>query len=331
MDPIAFRGAARRRCRPWVRAALALLFSGTAAFAQDYPAKPVRVINPYPAGGPADILGRLLNEKLQASLGQPFLTENRAGAAGNVGTTAVARSVSDGYTLVFNTDFTLGTNPVLYPNPGFDPLKDLAPIALVARIKSVLVVHPSTGVNTVQELIALARQKQLSFASGASGSPGHLAGELFKQVTGVDMLHVPYKGNAPAVIATVSGEVSMFIAAMSTMLPHIKAGKVKALLVANVNRDATLPDVPTAAEAGVPGIEMDSWFALSAPARTPREIIDRLHREVASALRMPDVRERMLAVGLEPAGQPGEEVTRLIERDLKKWGAVIKRAGIKVD
>ncbi len=308
-----------------------LILGNSGVQAQDYPTKPVRVINPYGAGGPNDFLGRLINEKLQASLGQPFITENRVGAAGNIGTAAVARSAPDGYTLVMNVDFTLGTNPVLYQNTGFDPLKDLAPISLVAKSKSVLVVHPSTGVNTVQELIALAKVKLLSFASGSNGTPGHLSGELFKQVTGIDMLHVPYKGNPPAVAATVAGEVQVFIAALSTMLPHIKSGRVKALLMANVNRDVTLPDLPTASEAGVPGIEVDSWYALSAPARTPKAIIDRLHREIAVIVRMPDIRERMLNAGLEPAGQSGEEVTRLIERDLNKWGPVIKRAGIKID
>ena len=303
----------------------------SATLAQDYPSKPVRVINPYPAGGPADFLGRLVNERLQRSLGQPFLTENRAGAAGNVGTTAVARSTPDGYTLLFGIDFTLGVNPVLYQHAGFDPLRDLAPVVLVAKSKSVLVVHPSTGVNTVQELITLAKLKPLSFASGSNGTPGHLSGELFKQVAGVDMLHVPYKGNSAAVLSVVAGETQVFIAALSTILPHIKSGRVKALVMANVSRDATLPDVPTAAEGGVPGIEADSWFAILAPARTPKPVIERLHREVATILQMPDVRERLLVAGLEPAGQSGEEVTRLIERDLKKWGPVIKRAGIKVD
>jgi tripartite-type tricarboxylate transporter receptor subunit TctC len=315
-------------------AQITLLLLGLAGIdvqAQDYPTKPVRVINPYGAGGPSDFLGRLINEKLQASLGQPFVTDNRPGAGGNIGTAAVARSAPDGYTLVINVDFTLGTNPVLYQNTGFDPLKDLAPISLVAKSKSVLVVHPSTGVNTVQELIALAKVKPLSFASGSNGTPGHLSGELFKQVTGIDMLHVPYKGNPPAVAATVAGETQVFIAALSTMLPHIKSGRVKPLLMANVSRDVTLPDLPTAAEAGVPGIEVDTWYALSAPARTPKPIIDRLHREIAAILRMPDIRERMLNAGLEPSGQAGEEVTRLIERDLKKWGPVIKRAGIKID
>ncbi len=312
-------------------AGLLLCTSCIDAHAQDYPTKPVRVINPYGPGGPSDFLSRLINEKLQANLGQPFLTENRVGAGGNVGTAAVARAAPDGYTLVMNVDFTLGTNPVLYQNTGFDPLKDLAPITLVAKSKSVLVVHPSTGVNSVQELIALAKVKPLSFASGSNGTPGHLSGELFKQVTGVDMLHVPYKGNPPAVAATVAGETQVFIAALSTMLPHIKSGRVKALLMANVNRDATLPDLPTAAEAGVPGIEVDTWYALSAPARTPKTIIDRLHREITSILRMPDIRERMLYAGLEPAGQSGEEVARLIERDLKRWAPVIKRAGIKID
>jgi tripartite-type tricarboxylate transporter receptor subunit TctC len=314
-----------------VTATVALTLLTSAALAQDYPAKPVRVINPYPVGGPTDFLGRLINEKLQGSLRQPFLTENRAGAGGNVGTAAVARSAPDGYTLVLNIDYTLGTNPVLYQNPGFDPLKDLAPICVIAKAKSVLVVHPTTGVDTVQALIALAKQKPLAFASGSNGSPGHLSGELFKQVANIDMLHVPYKGNAAAVASAVSGETQVFIAALPTMLPHIKSGRVKALLMANVSRDATLPDVPTAAEAGVPGIEVESWFALSAPASTPKRIIDLLHREVAGVLRMPDVRERILTAGLEPGGQPGAEVTRLIERDLKKWGPVIKRAGIKVD
>ncbi|MSQ71210.1 MAG: tripartite tricarboxylate transporter substrate binding protein [Betaproteobacteria bacterium] len=301
--------------------------SGAAA----YPSRPVRVINPYPAGGPADIIGRLLGERLQGNLGQPFVTDNRAGAAGNIGAMAVARAAPDGYTLLLCVDFTLGTNPVLYQKPGFDPHQDFSPVTLLAKSQSVLVVNAGVAANSVKELIALARQKPLTFASGGNGTPGHLSGELFKQVAGVDMTHVPYKGNAAAVASVVSGETQMFIAAMTTMLPQVKAGRVRALVIANENRAAALPGVPNAAEAGVSGIEVDSWFALLAPARTPQEVIDKLHREVANALRDPDLRARLEQASLEPLGLPSAEVTRLIERDLKKWGPVIARAGIKVD
>ncbi|MFM9966864.1 MAG: Bug family tripartite tricarboxylate transporter substrate binding protein [Burkholderiales bacterium] len=299
--------------------------------AANYPAKPVRVINPYAAGGPADIIGRLLGERLQASLGQAFITENRLGAAGNIGAVAVARAAPDGYTLLLCVDFTLGTNPVLYPKVGFDPLKDFAPVTLLAKSQSLLVVHSSVPANTAQELIALAKQKPLVFASGGNGTPGHLSGELFKQVTGVNMTHVPYSGNTGAVASIIAGETQMFIAAISTMVSHVKSGRVRALLIANENRATVLPAVPTAAEAGVPGIEVDTWFGLLAPARTPQDLIDKLHREVANALRTPELRERLQQTGVEPSGLPGPEVTRLIERDLKKWAPVIARAGIKVD
>ena len=317
-----------------VLATAALLLSAAAAAqtsAASYPAKPVRVINPYAAGGPADIIGRLLGERLQASLGQAFLTENRPGAAGNIGAIAVARAAPDGYTLLLCVDFTLGTNPVLYQKPGFDPHKDFAPVTLLAKSQSVLVVHASVAANTVQELIALARQKPMTFASGGNGTPGHLSGELFKHVTGVNMTHVPYSGNTGAVASILSGETQMFIAAISTMVSHIKTGRVRALLVANENKAAVVPGVPTAAEAGLPGIEVDTWFGLLAPARTPQDVIDKLHREVTNALRTPDLRERLQQSGVEPAGLPGAEVTRLIERDLKKWAPVIARAGIKID
>ena len=317
-----------------ILATLALLLSaaaGAQSGAASYPSKPVRVINPYAAGGPADIIGRLLGERLQASLGQAFFTENRPGAAGNVGAIAVARAAPDGYTLLLCVDFTLGTNPVLYQKPGFDPLKDFAPITLLAKSQSVLVVHASVAANTVQELMSLARQKPLTFASGGNGTPGHLSGELFKHVTGVNMTHVPYSGNTGAVASALSGETHMFIAAISTMVAHIKSGRVRALLVANENRATVLPGVPNAAEAGVPGIEVDTWFGLLAPTRTPQDVIDKLHREVANALRSPELRERLQQTGVEPVGLPGPEVTRLIERDLKKWAPVIVRAGIKVD
>ncbi len=317
-----------------ILATLALLLSaaaGAQSGAASYPSKPVRVINPYAAGGPADIIGRLLGERLQASLGQAFFTENRPGAAGNVGAIAVARAAPDGYTLLLCVDFTLGTNPVLYQKPGFDPLKDFAPITLLAKSQSVLVVNASVAANTVQELMSLARQKPLTFASGGNGTPGHLSGELFKHVTGVNMTHVPYSGNTGAVASALSGETHMFIAAISTMVAHIKSGRVRALLVANENRATVLPGVPNAAEAGVPGIEVDTWFGLLAPTRTPQDVIDKLHREVANALRSPELRERLQQTGVEPVGLPGPEVARLIERDLKKWAPVIVRAGIKVD
>ena len=317
-----------------ILATLALLLSaaaGAQSGAASYPSKPVRVINPYAAGGPADIIGRLLGERLQASLGQAFLTENRPGAAGNIGAIAVARAAPDGYTLLLCVDFTLGTNPVLYQKPGFDPLKDFAPITLLAKSQSVLVVNANVAANTVQELMSLARQKPLTFASGGNGTPGHLSGELFKHVTGVNMTHVPYSGNTGAVASALSGETHMFIAAISTMVAHIKSGRVRALLVANENRATVLPGVPNAAEAGVPGIEVDTWFGLLAPTRTPQDVIDKLHREVANALRSPELRERLQQTGVEPVGLPGPEVARLIERDLKNWAPVSVRAGIKVD
>jgi tripartite-type tricarboxylate transporter receptor subunit TctC len=220
---------------------------------------------------------------------------------------------------------------VLYGNTGFDPLKDFAHIMLVAVSHSVLVVHPTVAANSVTELIALSKQQRLLFGSGSNGTPGHLAGELFKQVTGAEITHVPYKGNPAAVQSVLAGETHMFIAAVPSVLQHVKSGRVRALGLANERRSRFLPDVPTLAEVGARGAEVETFFTLSAPAGTPKTIIDRLHRELERILNLTDVRERLLQNGIEPIGLGADEAVRRIERDSKKWSAIVKRGGIKVD
>jgi tripartite-type tricarboxylate transporter receptor subunit TctC len=307
--------------------------SASAADAPSWPARPVRMVIPFPAGGTTDILGRVAAQKLSESLGQQVIPDNRPGASGNIGTEQVARAAPDGYTLLTAPGSTLTIHPSLYPKLGFDPLKDFAPITILAGVPNLLVVHPSLPARNVKELIALAKSKpdQLNYASTGAGQSTHLSMELFKSMAGVKIVHVPYKGSAPAVTDLLGGHVPMMFDNMPSALPHVKAGKLRAIGVSTSKRSSTAPDVPTVAESGLPGFDVTVWFAVLAPAATPRDITDRLHRTLVKALQAGDVRERLASQGAEPVGNTPEQFTAQMKADLAKWAKVIKDANIKLD
>jgi len=311
-----------------------VLFAGMAhnAFPQAYPNKPVRIIVPFPAGGSADTLARTIGQKLTESFGQQVLIDNRPGAGGNIGTDAAAKSAPDGYTLLM-TPSSIISNPSLYSKLSYDPMKDLMPVTEVAWTPNILVVHPSVPANSVKELIALAKSKpgQLSYASGGNGATNHLAGELFKSMTGIDMVHIPYKGNPVAVLDVLNGQVGVMFDFMITSLPHVKAGKLRALAVTGAKRSPQLPDLPTVAEAGVPGFEAGTWFAVLAPAGTPAAIVKQLNNEIVKILNLPDVKERLYQLGAEPRSGTPEQLATLMKQDMAKWAKVIKDANIHID
>jgi tripartite-type tricarboxylate transporter receptor subunit TctC len=302
------------------------------AAAQVYPSKPVRMIVPWAPGGTTDILGRVLAQKMGEKWGQPVVVENRGGAAGNIGTEAAARSPADGYTILLGTMSSHAMNPALYQKMTFDPVKDLAPVSLVANVATVLVVPPSLPVNNVNELIALARQKpgQLNFASGGIASFNQLCAELLKMMAKVDIVHVPYKGGGPAVADLVGGKVEMLFTGAPVTMPHIKAGKLKVLAVTDSQRSAALPDTPTMGEA-LPGYEFNNWYGLMAPAGTPRPVVDLLNAEVHRILALPDVKERFSGLGADPLPSTPERFGAVMRADAEKWGKVIRDAGVRAE
>jgi tripartite-type tricarboxylate transporter receptor subunit TctC len=320
-----------------LRASVAtLLLAGTlatGAWAQTWPTKPVRIIIPFPAGGTTDILARVAAQKLTESLGQQVVPDNRPGAAGNIGTELVAKAPPDGYTLLTAPGSTLTIHPSLYAKLGFDPLKDFAPVTILAAVPNLLVVHPSLPARNVKELIALAKAKpgQLNYASTGAGQSTHLSMELFKTMGGVKITHVPYKGSAPAVTDLLGGHVSLMFDNMPSALPHVKAGKLRALAVSSLKRSPTAPEIPSVAESGLPGFEVSVWFAVLAPAATPKPILDRLNQVLVKALQAPDVRERLASQGAEPIGNTPEQFTQQMKRDLAKWAKVVKDADIRLD
>ena len=298
-----------------------------------WPTKPVRMIIPFPPGGTTDILGRVAAQKLSEALGQQVLPDNRPGAAGNIGTELVAKAPADGYTLLTAPGSTLTIHPSLYAKLGFDPLRDFAPVTLLAAVPNLLVVHPSLPARTVKELIALAKANpgQLNYASTGAGQSTHLSMELFKTLAAVKITHVPYKGSAPAVTDLLGGHVSLMFDNMPSALPHVKAGKLRALAVSTARRSPVAAETPTVAESGLPGFEVSVWFAVLAPANTPREITERLNRVLVKALQSAEVRERLAAQGAEAIGNTPEEFTAQMKRDLTKWAKVAKDADIKLD
>ena len=304
-----------------------------AARAQSWPAKPIRFIVSFPPGGSADIIARALAQKLSepGSLGQQVLVDNRAGAGGNIGVDLAAKSAPDGYTIVLGAAGAIVINQSLMGGLPYDPQKDLAPISLLATIPIVLAVHPSTPANSVRELIALARSKPLAFASAGNGTAMHLSGELFKLKAGLDLQHVPYKGSGPAVTDLMGGQVPVAFVDLSSALPHIRSGRVRALAVAGGKRTITAPEIPTIAESGVPGYDAVGWFGLFAPAGTPRDIINRLNAEVRRIMQLPDVRERALSSGAEPAADTPEEFAAYIRTEIPKWAEVVKVSGAKAN
>ena len=302
------------------------------ASAQNYPAKPIRIIVPFAPGGPADLLARTLGQKMQESWGQVVLADNKPGAGGILGMDLLAKAAPDGYTLVLAPTGNLTVNPHLGTLP-YDVFRDLSPVTQLATVENVLVVHPGIAANSVQELVALARAKpgSLSFASPGAGSQAHVAGEFLKGLTGTDMVHIAYKGTGPALNDLLGGQVSMMFSQMSSALPHIRAGKLRALGVASLRRSALLPSLPTVAEQNLPGFEAVSWYALMAPAGTPAEVIAKLQAESARILRLPDVREKLAALGAEAVGNRPEELAAIIRAESVRWQKVVREANIKAE
>jgi len=313
---------------------LAGLFSALPVLAQTYPAKPVRLITPFPPGGGTDVVARIVGAKLAELLGQPVVTENKAGAGGSLGTELAARAAPDGYTLVLGSTATHAVNPSLYSNVGYDPVADFIAVSSVATTPLLLVVNPQVPATTVPELIALAKAKAasapLNFASAGSGSAQHLGGELFKTMTGTAITHIPYKGAGPAMSDLLGGHVAMAFDTMPSALPQVRADKLRALGISSLKRHPALPDVPTIAES-VPGYEYISWYGIFAPKGTPSVVVDRLNAEIKRALASKDVQDKFKAAGIDPEWSSTVEFTALVAREVPKWRKVIQQAGVKVD
>ena len=303
------------------------------SLAQQYPAKPVRMVVPFPAGGPTDIVGRTIGQKLNDTLGQPVIIDNRAGAGGVIGTEHVAKSPPDGYTLLLGSISGLAVAMSLYPNRGYDSLRDFAPVTQAVTVTNILVVHPSLPVKNVRDLLALARAKPgaLNYASSGSGTVTHLAGELFKTLGRVNIVHVPFKGGAPALTALMSGEVQMSYENSLIVVPHIKAGKLHALAVTGVQRSKLMPELPTIAEGGLPGYAASGWYGFVVPAAVSKEIVGRLNADIARILRMPDVVERLSGQGAEPVGGTAEQFGAFIRSEIEKWTGLVKTVNMKAD
>ncbi len=295
------------------------------------PSRPIRFIAPFPPGGATDTLCRLLAQKLSDSLGQPVTVDNRPGASGNIGHELAMKTAPDGYTLLLTNSSTLTTNPHLFKRLPFDPLADFMPISLVATAGQVLVVHPSVPASSVAELITLARARpgQLNFGSGGKGIQSHISGEMFRSMTGVNIVHVPYKGTVQAVADLVAGQVQLVFADMVPAMPHIRSGRLKPLAVTIEQRSPALPDVPTMIEAGVPGYNATIWWAVALPKGASAELIQRLNGELGRIIALPDVQERYASLGMTPARSTPQQVTELIRSDTQKFGPILKAAGVE--
>ena len=311
--------------------ALASLLIGAAALAA-YPDKPITLVVPWAAGGSTDILARAIGEQLSRSMGQPVIVENRAGASGNIGSLLVAKARPDGYTLLIGSMSTHAMNPALIPNMPFKGADDFTPIALVANVINTLVINPSVPARTVPELIAYARANpgKLAYASAGGGSTNHLSAEMFKKAAGIEMLHVPYKGGAPAVLDTVGNQTQVLFSAGTQTLPHVKSGKLRLIAVTEPKRSALLPDVPTVGET-LPGYEMSVWYAAFGPAGMPRELVSKLNAEINKALTVPEVRSRMEAMGVDVISSTPEQLAETLKRDTLRYTRVIHELGIKLD
>jgi tripartite-type tricarboxylate transporter receptor subunit TctC len=297
-----------------------------------YPSKPVTVVVPYAVGGTTDIVARLVTTQIGNGLGQPMVVDNRAGGGGNIGWGAVARSAPDGYTLL-TTEMSFTIAPALGVKQPFDPRKDFTHIITAAAAPHVLVVNPAVPAKTVQEFIAhvKANPGKLFYGSGGNGTNTHLGGELFKSAAGIDLVHVPYKGAGQVLQDLMGGQVHALVTSLPTALPHIKSGKLRALMVTSEKRSALLPDVPSAKEAGLPTVVMDFWVGFSAPAGTPQPVVDKLNRTIADALNSADGRKRLAEQGLEPVPNSPAQASQLVAAEMQRWGAVVKAAGIKAD
>jgi tripartite-type tricarboxylate transporter receptor subunit TctC len=324
-------------CRCWrlahVVAAVALGAATLATSAEAaYPDKPVKIVVGFAAGGTTDVIARLLAQKLAASMGQQFIIENKSGAGSNLGALQVAREKPDGYTL-YASSVANTINMSLYPSPGYDFGGGMSAVAMFAKVPNLLVVNAALPIKTVQDVIAYAKANpgKMSFASSGSGSSIHLSGELFKQMAQVDMLHVPYRGSAPAITDLLGGQVDSMFDNMPSALPHIKGGKVRAIAVTSAKRSPTAPEIPTIAESGVPGYDVQSWFGLNGPAKLPPAIVDKLNAEVKKALEAKDVQERLAELGAVPTPMMPAEYAGFIQAEIKKWAPVVKASGAKPD
>jgi tripartite-type tricarboxylate transporter receptor subunit TctC len=316
-----------------VVAGLALCAFAGLTSAQAWPSKPIKYIVPFAPGGTTDILGRTIADKLSVALGQPVVIENKPGAGGGVGAEFTAKQPADGYTIMGGTISTHAINASLYKSLGYDPIRDFAPITLIARVPNMLVVNTGLPAKDVKELIALlkANPGKYSFASSGNGTSQHLSGELFKTMTGVDMQHIPYKGSPPALADVVGGNVAMTFDNITTAWPLAKGGKLRAIAVTTAQRSSVAPDVPTLAEAGLAGYEVGSWQGVFAPAGTPPEIVRRLNTEIVKIINLPEVREKLVALGAEPAPNSPEAFGALVKSEVAKWAEVVKKSGAKVD
>ena len=311
----------------------ALLAAAIPAAAQQYPSRPVRFVVPFSPGGSTDTLARTLGVKLADALGQQVVVDNRPGGNGNIGMEIVARSPPDGHTIVLGYIANLAIAPSLYGKLPFDPVKDYAPVTQIASSPNVLTAHPSVPAKTLRELIALAKAKpgQVSFASTGVASVGHLTGELLNNLAGVRITHVPYKGSGQAITDLLGGHVQVMYSGFSSTMPHIKSGKLRALAVTGARRSDALPEVPTIAEQGFPGVEATAWYGVLAPARTPRPVVTRLHGEIVKALKLPDVKERLGNLGFELVGGTPDAFGAYIRSEIRKWEKVVKASGAKPD
>jgi tripartite-type tricarboxylate transporter receptor subunit TctC len=302
----------------------------TALAQPNFPAKPIRLIVPFPAGAASDVVGRMLGQKMSELLGEQVIADNRAGAGGNLGIGLTAKAPPDGYTILIATA-SIAVSPAIYANLGFDPVKDLAPVARLSSTPNVLLVHPSVPAKTLREFINLARAApgKLNFGSGGSGTTNHLANELLKHLEKINIVHVPYKGVTQAMTAMMGGEVDEVVMPVTTAIPQIRAGKVRALAVLMEQRIPTLPDVPTGKEAGVPGFVMPVWYGMFAPAATPRDIVQRLNQTLAKVLAMPDVRARLTDQGVDPWHGTPEQLGDLLRKDIERFAVIARASGLK--
>ena len=315
------------------RIAAVLLFALlSSAQAQTYPAKPIRLVVPFPPGGPTDILGRAIGAKLAEAMGQPVLIDNRGGAGGGLGADNVAKSPPDGYTILLGTTGTHTINPNLYSKLPYDPIKDFVAVTLVVKYINILVVNPNVPVKSVAELIALAKQKpgEVTFGSAGNGSSNHLSGEMLATMTGVKMQHVPYKGSGPALNDVIAGQLTFMFDQYSTVAPNVKAGKLRAIGVAIPKRHALLPEVPTVAES-VPGFEVSAWYGVFVSAGTPRDIVNRLNTEFSKIMKLPDIHERMTTLGWDPVTNTPEQFSAQIKAELATWADVVRKSGARID
>ena len=308
-----------------------LTIAAAAAAAQDWPAKPLRLVVPFAPGGVTDNAARVVAEPLGARLGQPVVVENRPGASGNIGTQQVAEAAPDGYTLLLGFDGTMVINPHVFPRVGFDTLNDFAPVTKLGDATLLLAAHPGLGARTLPQMIALARTKPLAYGTSGTGGTPHLAGELLKMRTGAQLEHVPYKGGGPAVTDAVGGQIPLVFTAIATGQQYVKTGRLVALGVPSARRSPALPDVPTFQESGVPDFDVASWVGIFVPAKTPPAIVARLHKELAYVLQTPFVKERYGVLGIEPVGNAPREFFEQVRADLARWREVVKAANVKVE